>query len=73
MMLVFDPTKVPRSIGREEWRLMHRWCRVASREISEQNTALIKNLGAFGSTHPEFVARAVERLVNPPILLGPWQ
>jgi hypothetical protein len=76
-MLLFDQKRLPRSMKREEWREVDRWRRITQRklrEATERDADAIRRareeLGAFGSAT---LLLAAERLVNPPVLIWPYQ
>jgi hypothetical protein len=77
MMLLFDQRKLPRTMNRKEWRGIDRWRRVTQHKLREAMerqvqalSAIRDDLGAYGTaTH----LHAMERLINPPVLIGPGQ
>lgn len=73
MKLLFDITKLPRSTTREEWKLHERWARVTRKGLKhgeEQRLALLRKRENL----PERIRLSmIEDMVNPPLLLGPYQ
>jgi hypothetical protein len=77
MNLIFNLRKLPRTMTKREWREIDRWRRVAERKLreaiqrqTEALAAMRDDLGAYGTaTH----LHAIERLINPPALIGPYQ
>jgi hypothetical protein len=73
MMLHFDQTKVPRSTTRAEWREMDRWRRTTEARIRAEQYKQLEMLTLYGTTNPELAAELADRIINPPVLLGPHQ
>ena len=53
MMLEFNNYTLPRTITREQWRLLDRWRRKCDRAFVAEMSSRFKNLVVFGTTHPE--------------------
>lgn len=74
MFLVFDPTKLPRTWTREQWREVWRWKRVTEKRLVEHTERQITEIICFGSTMPSEMRRdLIDRISNPPLLIGPYQ
>lgn len=73
LAIMLDIRRFPRSMSRKEWREIDRWRRVTQRRINEETARQLYNLGAYGTTHPEIYRDVMERIVNPPMLMGPYQ
>jgi hypothetical protein len=74
MKLYFDPAKVKRTTTRQEWKEMHRWCRLATKELAKHEDELVRrvaemqtDLMLFGHARIDIM----DELINPPLLLGP--
>lgn len=75
--LLFDQKRLPRSMKRAEWREIDRWRRMTQRklrEVAESRAASIRHasedLGAFGSI---MLLIEAEKLINPSVVIGPYQ
>lgn len=74
LVLQFDPSKIPRTISRQGWRKIWRWKRVTEKRLSEEFQKQHEAFVATGHLWPEHVrAEYLDKLVNPPLLLGPYQ
>jgi hypothetical protein len=74
MKLYFDQTKIKRTTTRKEWKEMHRWCRLATKELAKHEEGMIRYLAdtqtdllLFGQSRRD----VMDYLANPPLLLGP--
>lgn len=77
--LLFDQTRLPRSMKRCEWVEIHRWRRTTQKRLKEETERHIdvlrqhiEEVHAFGSSMLR-VSEAIGDIVNPPVLLGPYQ
>ena len=74
LVLAFNQSTLPRSMTRQEWREVDRWRRVTQKVLAEQARKRVDNLIAFGSSMPSWQRKdLIDRLVNPTLLLGPYQ
>lgn len=79
MQLLFDQTRVPRTLSRAEWRVIYRNVRMTRRELAIESDRMVERLRKLPATSPEAVlidrmrGEMIQRLVNPPLLLGPYQ
>lgn len=73
MMLYFNPQSIPRSTTKAQWREMWQWKRKVEFRLKAEMDKQMENLILFGSTHPEIAADIADKIINPPILLNPWQ
>ena len=73
MILVFDPTKLPRTMTRDEWREVHRWRRIADRRLRAETERRLVNMICYSTSHPEIWAGFASEVIDPPILIGPYQ
>ena len=73
MVLLFDINKVPRSTTRAEWREMDRWRRSTEARLRAERYKQLEMLTIYGTTNPELAAELADRVINPPVLLGPHQ
>lgn len=78
MRLLWNDGLIPRSTTRGQWREMNQWRRKTAKILranEAENLALLTNLVAYGTTHPEITRdirrEMMDRAVNPPLLLGP--
>lgn len=72
MRLYFDQTRIPRSVGRSEWRRIQREVRVTRKELAKAEATRIDMLR--DPTLPKHLREdLINHLINPPILLGPYQ
>ena len=69
--IYFQPTKLPRTWTKTQWKEASRWVRVTQKEIEQQNQASLRWLHEFGDKHTEIKRQIIAELVNPPLLLGP--
>lgn len=73
LRLSFNPTKIPRTISKEEWYEIWRWKRVTEKRLSEQIETDIINFTVYGSTWPEEMRQDyMDQLTNPPLLVSPY-
>lgn len=73
LQLYFVPTLLPRTISRKEWYDLWRWKRVMQQELTVaawRETAFFREYGH--TLTPEQRRDMLDRMVNPPILLGPY-
>ena len=70
MILVWEPSKLPRTMTREQWHEIDRWRRVTQKKLCAQEERMRLDLMTFGTTHPRG-AEIANRLVNPPLLVHP--
>ena len=73
MVLLFDINKVPRSTTRAEWREMDRWRRSTEARLRAERYKQLKSMTLFATTHPDEAMKIAEHIINPPLLLNPWQ
>jgi len=71
MILLFDITKIPRTISREKWKELWRWKRVTLNDLAQMNEQKHKLLGT--DIPDKIKLDIVDQLTNPPVLLGPYQ
>lgn len=69
--LYFVPSKLPRTWTRQQWKEAYRWVRVTRKKLNEATAKRLAWLQIYGTTHPELVHRAIDDMVNPPLLMGP--
>lgn len=77
MILMFNPKVLPRTMTRKEWRDIDRWRRLTQKDLRaaaqrEEETLrhMCEDLGAFGTAR---LVQRIDRMVNPPVLIGPYQ
>lgn len=73
MNLLFDSAKLPRTMKRSEWKAIDSWRRSMVKTLSRDLARQVENVLIYGTNHPEWAAEARERIINPPILIGPHQ
>lgn len=73
LVLAFNQRQFPRTIGKSEWREIDRWRRVTSRNLAVTSGMQLSNLAILRSFRPELYALAIERIINPPIVVHPKQ
>lgn len=67
--LYFRMVDVPRTVGREEWKRIHKWTRIKRRELAELREA---KLQAMLQAPPEPRNKIMDEMINPPLLAGPY-
>lgn len=73
MILVFNPSRLSRSITRKEWNEIWRWKRVTEKQLKKSIEEQIGLLVAYGTTMPEYVRKdMIDVVVNPPLLIYPF-
>jgi len=73
LSLYFNPTMIPRTITRKEWKEIWRWKRITQSELAKAMQREIDYLVVYGNTLlPEQKQRMIDNIVNPPLLLGPY-
>lgn len=70
LQLYFNSAKVPRTIGREEWKLCWRWVRVCRKRLAEQ-LEKERELLLWADLPSHIKHDIMDKMVNPPLLLGP--
>lgn len=74
MYLVFDITKVPRNLSRQRWKDLWRWVRVVRGNLLKARMLQTERLRNHGHQMSDEQKRElIDRIVNPPIMLGPYQ
>lgn len=73
MKLLFDQTRLPRTMTREGWKECDRWRRTTQRKLSDETERRIEWMRAYGTSHPEIALSVAEDIINPPVLLGQYQ
>lgn len=72
MILVFNPSRLSRSITRKEWNEIWRWKRVTERQLARSISEQMQLLGAYGTTMPEYMRKdMIDTIVNPPVCIYP--
>lgn len=72
MILVFNPSRLSRSINRKEWKEIWRWKRVTEKQLAKSVEEQIGLLVAYGTTMPEYMRKdMIDVIVNPPLLMYP--
>lgn len=72
MKYYFDPTKIPRSVEKTEWKQIWRSKRMIVKRLAEQENEMRNRLR--DKTLPNYVRKDImDELVYPPLMLGPYQ
>jgi hypothetical protein len=72
LKLYFDPTRLPRTMTKQEWKEADRWCRVTRKQLEQAAQEQINNLITFGSTMPNYIKRDImDKMIYPSVVLGP--
>lgn len=72
MILVFNPSRLSRSITRKEWKEIWRWKRVTERQLAKSISEQIQLLATYGTTMPEYMRKdMIDAIVNPPVCIYP--
>jgi len=82
MRLYFVPTKLPRTMTRKEWKDCDRYRRITQKVLAQYEKEMLDlaaemttNAVLYGTSESEQVRRMrqdlYDKIVNPPILLGP--
>lgn len=69
--LIFRADAIPRTTTREQWREIHRWKRETEKKLREAAELRMRNLAAFGTTHPELLRGYMDEIINPPVMYYP--
>lgn len=73
MILVFNPSRLSRSITRKEWKDIWRWKRVTEKQLKKSVEEQIGLLIAYGATMPDGLRRdIIDVVTNPPLLIYPF-
>ena len=74
MKLILELRKIPRTVNRTEWYGIWRWKRVIEKKIAEEARKQSELLTIYGNTLPVNLKEKIAgSLMNPPLLLGPYQ
>lgn len=74
MKLYLDICKIPRTVTRAEWKEIHRWRRIVTRQLKKDVQHKMDMLAVYGTTMlPEMKEDLLNEMINPPLLLGPYQ
>lgn len=74
MKLYFNILTIPRTITREEWKRLWQWKRITEKDLQLQEEKKVNMLRRYGDVMPlETKSRMIDEMVNPPLLLGPYQ
>lgn len=71
MKLLFNISKVPRSLSKVEWKKLWRWKRETVKRLAKHEEAKIEMLQS--DLPPHLKSDLMDHIINPPILLGPYQ
>ena len=72
MMLYFDPAKLPRSMTKAQWKDAHRWVRQTTKKLHAAMDERLAQVMLYGRTmDPALKCAAMNKFINPPMLLGP--
>lgn len=71
--LYWNPSKVPRTLTREQWKECYRWVRITRKRLREELQKQQQFLATYGTTMPQIIKNDIlDKMVNPPLLLGPY-
>lgn len=71
-LLIFNPSSLPRSMTRREWKEADRWRRTVQRKLSEEMNERLDILAEFGAELPRRIRQELtEGLINPPAIIHP--
>lgn len=65
--LLFNILRIPRTTTRADWKEMHRWRRIVTRDLREAMDRQIR----FAFEHSS--AGLLDDATRPPVMLGPYQ
>jgi hypothetical protein len=72
LQLLFDQTRLPRTMKRDDWKAVDRWRRVTKKVLERHTSQLTVAYILYGNMMSERQrAEVLDKMINPPLLVLP--